>query len=59
MKIKPVDIYTGLYIEYCIGNIEKGSKFKVCDHVALWKDKIIFALGYTSYVSEEVLVWKK
>ena len=35
MKIKPVDIYPGLYIDYCVEHIEKGSKFKVCDQVRI------------------------
>ena len=35
MKIKPVDIYPGLYVEYCVEHIEKGSKFKVCDHLRM------------------------
>ena len=33
MKIKPVDVRPGLYIEYCVENNYKGLKFKVPDHV--------------------------
>ena len=53
--MKPVDTYIDLNKEVN----DKDSKFKVGNHVRIWKYKNIFAKGYTPNLSEEVFAIKK
>ena len=53
--MKPVDIRSSQYIDPSKEINDKDSKFKVGDIVRLSKYKNIFAKGYVSNWSEEVL----
>ena len=55
IKMKPVDIKDNTYIDFKKEVNDKDPKFKVGDHVRISKYKNIFAKGYTSNWSEEVL----
>ena len=46
IKMKPIGV-TYDYAEYNEDTNEKDPKFKVCDHVRIWKYNSIFAKGYT------------
>ena len=64
IKIKPVDVKDNTYIDLMgLRSSEevndKDPKFKVGDHVRIFKYKNIFAKGYTPNWSEEVFVIKK
>ena len=59
IKIKPIDVTSDSYAEYNKDSDEKDPKFKVVDHVAISKNKNIFAKGYTHNWSEEVLLLAK
>ena len=59
IKIKPVDVKCGNYIEYNVNSNDKNPKFQVGDHVRISKHKNIFAKGYTPDWSEETFVIKK
>ena len=59
IKMKPVDVKDNTYIDFKKEVNDKDPKFKVADHVRISKYKNIFAKGYTSNWSEEVLVIKK
>ena len=50
IKMKPIDVTSDSYSK---------PKFKVGDHVRIWKHKIIFAKGYTQNCSVEVFVFSK
>ena len=62
--MKPVDVKDNTYIDAMelksSKNVsDKDPKFKVGDHVRIYKYKNIFAKGYTPTWSEEVFVIKK
>ena len=59
IKMKPIDITDGYYVESHENPNKKDSKFKVCRHVRISKYKSIFAKGYTPNWSEEVFVVNK
>ena len=60
IKMKPANVKSSTYIDFDKDNDDKeGPKFKVSDHVRLWKCKSIFAKGYVPNWSEEVFVIKK
>ena len=59
IKMKPIDITDGYYVESHENPNKKDSKFKVCCHVRISKYKNIFAKGYTPNWSEEVFVVNK
>ena len=55
IKLKPVDVKSNTYIEIKKEVNDKGTKFKVGDHVRISKYKNVFAKAYTPNRSEEVL----
>ena len=59
IEIKPVDVKDNIYIDFKKEVNDKDPKFKVVDHVRISKYRNIFAKGYTTNWSEEVLVIKK
>ena len=59
IKMKPIDITSDSYAEYNENLNKKDPKFKVGDHVRIWKYKNIFAEGYTPNWSEELFVISK
>ena len=59
IKIKPVDVKDKIYIDFKKEVNDKDPKFKVGDHVRISKYKNIFAKGYTSNWSDEVLLLLK
>ena len=59
IKMKPVDVKSGNYIEYNVNFNNKDPKFQVCDNVRISKNKNIFAKGYTPNRSEAVFVIKE
>ena len=59
IKIKPVDVKDNTYIDFEKEINDKDAKFKVRDHVRIFKFKNIFAKGYMPNWSEEVSVIKK
>ena len=59
IKMKPIDITDGYYVESHENPNKKDSKFKVYRHVRISKYKNIFAKGYTPNWSEEVFVVNK
>ena len=59
IKIKPTDVTGDSYTEYNQYFNKKDPKFKVGDHVRISKYKTIFAKGYTSNWSEEVIIVSK
>ena len=58
IKMKPVDVKPGTYIDFGIANNDKNPKFKVGDHVRISKYKNIFVNGYAPNLSEKVIVIK-
>ena len=42
-----MDVKCGNYIEYNVNSNDKDPKFKIGDHVRIWKYKKILAKGYT------------
>ena len=56
IKMKPIGITDDYYAEYTEDFKKKDPKFKVGDHVRIWKHKNIFAKGYAPNWSEEVVV---
>ena len=52
--LRQVHILTDFHVE----NDEKGFKFKVGDHVTIWKSKNVSAKAYIPNSSNEVLVIK-
>ena len=59
IKLKSVGVRSSIYIDFVVGNSDKGHKFEVSDHIRISKYKIIFAKGYTTNQSEKVFVIKK
>ena len=59
IKMKPIDVENGSFVEYNEQSNEKDPKFKVGDHVRISKNKNIFAKGYAPNSSEEIFVVKK
>ena len=59
IKMKPIDVKDNTYINTDKETNDKGSKFKVGEHVRISKYKNIFAKDYTPNWSEEVFVIKK
>ena len=59
IKMKPVDVKDNTYINFKKEVNDKGSKFKVGNHVRISKYKNIPAKGYTPNWSEEVFVIRK
>ena len=47
IKMKPVDIQSGNYVEYNVNSNDKDPKFQVGDHIRRSKYKNIFAKGCT------------
>ena len=58
IKMKPVDVKPSIDIDFNKENYKKGPKFKVGDHLRIWKHKSIFAKSYVPNWSEEVFVIK-
>ena len=56
IKMKPTDVTGDSYVEYNEDFNQKGSKFKVNDHVRISKYKNVFAKGYVPNWSEEVFI---
>ena len=54
-KIKPIYVKSSSYIDFGVENrkYDRGPKFKVADHVRLWKYKNMFEKGYDQNWSEE------
>ena len=59
IKMKPIDVRDDSFSEYNEESNEKNPKFKVGDHVPIFKFKNIFAKGYSPNWSEQVFVVKK
>ena len=59
IKMKPIDVISDSYAEYKEDSNVTKPKFKVGDQVRIWKNKNIFAKGYTQNWSEEVFVVSK
>ena len=59
IKMKPVDVKDNTYIDFKKEVNDKDAKFKVGDHVRIFKFKNIFAERYTPNWSEEVFVVSK
>ena len=59
IKIKPIDVTGGSYVEYNKDSNKKDPKFKVDDHVRISKYKNIFAKGYAPNSSKELFVISK
>ena len=58
IKMEPIDVKDGTYINIGKEVNDKDPKFKVGDHVRISKYKNIFAKGYTPNWSEEIFVIK-
>ena len=56
IKIEPIDVTGDFYAEYSEDFNKKGPKFKVNDHVRIFKYKNVFAKGYVPSWSEEVFI---
>ena len=59
IKMKPIDVKRGSFVEYNEEYDKKDPKFKVGDHVRILKYKNIFAKGYAPNWSEEIFVIKQ
>ena len=59
IKMKPVGLKSGTYIDFDKKNNKEDPNFKVHNHVRISKYKNIFAKGYVPNWSEEVFVIKK
>ena len=57
--MKPIDVTSDSYSEYNEDSNEKDPKFKVGDHVRIWRYKNIFPKGYSPNWSEENFVVSK
>ena len=57
--MKPIDFTASIYIDFCVKSNYKNPIYEVGDHVRRSKYKKLFAKGYTSNGSEEVLVIKE
>ena len=56
IKMKPYDVTDYYFAEYNEYSNQKDPKFKVSDHVRIYKYKNIFAKGYATNGSEEVFI---
>ena len=56
IKMKSIDITNDYYVKYDENPNKKDPKYKVGNHVKIWKCKNIFAKGSTPNWSEEVFV---
>ena len=59
IKMKPVDVKDNTYIDFKKESNDKDPKFKIGDHVRIYKYKNTFAKGYMPNWSEEIFVIKK
>ena len=59
IKMKSFNLKDNTYIDFFKKVNDRDPKFKVGDHVRIYRYKNIFAKGYTSNWSEEVFVVKK
>ena len=59
IKMKPVDVKNNTYIDFKNEVTDKDPKFKVGDHVRIFRYKHIFDKGYTPNWSEEVFAISK
>ena len=59
IKMKPVDVKDNTYIDFEREVNYKEPKFKIGDHVRIYKYKNIFAKGYMANWSEEVFIISK
>ena len=59
IKVKPIHVKPGSYVEYNGYSNSKDAKFKVGDHIRISKYKNIFAKGYAPNWSEEDFVISK
>ena len=59
IKMKPVDVKDNTYIDFKKEINNKDPKFKVGDHVRIYKYKNIFTKGYMPNWSEEIFIIKK
>ena len=59
IKMKPVDVKDNTYIDFKKEVDDKDPKFKVGDHVRIFKYKNIFAKGYTPNWSEKIFIVSK
>ena len=59
IKIKPVDVNSGNYVEYNVNSNDEDPKFLVGDNVRTTKYNNNFPKGYTPNWPEEVFVVKK
>ena len=59
IKMKSTDVTSDSYVEYNEDSNEKGSKFKVGDHVRISKYKKFFAKGYTAIGQKKFLLLVK
>ena len=57
--MKPIDVKDNAYIDFEKEVNDKDPKFKVGDHVRIYKYKNIFAKGYMPNWSEEVFISSK
>ena len=57
--MKPIDVKDNTYIDFKKESNDKIPKFKVGDHVRIYKYKNIFAKGYMPNWSEQIFVIKK
>ena len=53
IKTKPINVEDNNFTEHIEESNEKSPKFKIGDHVKIWKYKNIFTKGYTPNWSEE------
>ena len=59
LKMKPVNVRSGMYIDYGIKHNGKYPQFKIGDHVRISKYKNIFAYDYTRNWYEAVFLIRK
>ena len=52
IKMKPIDVKSSTYIDFCIESNKKDPKFKVNDHARISKYRSISAKGYASNLPE-------
>ena len=58
IKLKPANVRSSTYIDFCVENNDNGPKCKVGDHVRISKYKIIFTNGFPNWC-EKVFVIKE
>ena len=59
IKMEPVDVKNNAYIDFKKDVINKEPKFKIGDHVRIYKFKNIFTKGHMPNWSEEIFLIKK